>query len=86
MNSKRVVYDVFKVDYDHEGKREYKFLEKVDDTTLFSNDAVIYLIGKGYLEPQDLPFVEVNQPKKTENVFNIIHADTNALIFRIEST
>lgn len=72
------LYSVF---YDEEGYRELKEVECISFNT--KDDIIINLIGKGYLEPQALPFVEVIELKNPKT-YNVINTTTNALLFRIE--
>jgi len=74
-------FNLYSVFYNEEGYRDLKHLESVSVTN--QDDIVIDLIERGYLDPQDLPFVEVIFPKD-KSYYNVINTTTNALLFRIE--
>lgn len=70
-------YELYAIEY-FEEQRKFKLLEKVD--WKYSN-IIINLIEKGYLEPQDLPFVNTIMLK--DSSINIINSSNSNLLFKL---
>jgi hypothetical protein len=74
---KTATYNIYSIEYNESGERFRKFLEKA---TIEKETEVLFLIEKGYLNPEDIAYVEIVE---TESGINIISSE-NVLIFVLE--